>query len=83
MVENIIFEITPQISKLSGICMERDKIDPELYRSYDVKRGLRDLNGKGVLAGLTNISEVYAKRLENGEEIPCAGELYYLSLIHI
>ncbi len=77
MVENIIFEITPQISKLSGICMERDKIDPELYRSYDVKRGLRDLNGKGVLAGLTNISEVYAKRLENGEEIPCAGELYY------
>ena len=57
MVENIIFEITPQINKLSRICMERDKIEPELYISYDVKRGLRDLNGKGVLAGLTNISE--------------------------
>ena len=62
MVENIIFEITPQINKLSRICMERDKIEPDLYISYDVKRGLRDLNGKGVLAGLTNISEVYAKR---------------------
>ena len=77
MVENIIFEITPQINKLSSICMERDKIEPELYKVYDVKRGLRDLNGKGVLAGLTNISEVYAKRVENGMEIPCPGELYY------
>lgn len=77
MTENIIFDITPQIAKLSKICMERDKIAPELYKEYDVKRGLRDLNGKGVLAGLTNISEVYAKRLVNGEEEPCAGELYY------
>ncbi len=77
MVENIIFEITPQINKLSRICMERDKIEPDLYISYDVKRGLRDLNGKGVLAGLTNISEVYAKRKVDGQEIPCPGELYY------
>ncbi len=77
MVENIIFEVTPQIDKLSHICMERDKIDTNLYKDYDVKRGLRDLNGKGVLAGLTNISEVYAKRKENGQEIPCPGELYY------
>lgn len=77
MYENIIFEITPQIDKLSRICMERDKIADELYRDYDVKRGLRDLNGKGVLAGLTGISEVYAKKLENGVEVPCDGALYY------
>ena len=72
-----IFKITPQIRELSEICMSRDKIDSALYQEYDVKRGLRDLNGKGVLAGLTNISEITAKRLVNGEEVPCAGELFY------
>lgn len=77
LIENIIFDITPQIEKLSAICTERDKIAPELYKEYDVKRGLRDLNGKGVLAGLTNISEVYAKKIVDGEELPCPGELYY------
>ena len=40
------------------------RIDPTLYSKYDVKRGLRDINGKGVLAGLTEISEVYAYKLE-------------------
>ena len=42
-----------------------------------VKRGLRDVNGKGVLAGLTNISDVCAKKIVNGEEVPCEGNLYY------
>lgn len=72
-----IFKITPQIRELSEICVERDKIKGELYEKYDVKRGLRDLNGKGVLAGLTNISEVTAKQIIDGKEIPCAGELFY------
>ena len=49
----------------------------ELYRQFDVKRGLRDLNGKGVVAGLTNISEVTSMREENGERIPCDGQLWY------
>ncbi|MBQ9764960.1 MAG: citrate/2-methylcitrate synthase [Lachnospiraceae bacterium] len=72
-----IFQITQQIRDLAQICTTRDKIDGALYQEYDVKRGLRDLNGKGVLAGLTNISEVNAKKIVNGEEVPCAGELFY------
>lgn len=51
--------------------------DPELYTRLNVKRGLRDLNGKGVLTGLTNISEVVAKKVVDGEEKPCHGKLYY------
>ena len=64
-----IFKITPQIRELADICTARDKIDTSLYTHYDVKRGLRDLNGKGVRAGLTNISEVNAKKIVNGEEV--------------
>jgi len=52
-------------------------IDSELYRHYDVKRGLRDLNGKGVLAGLTHISDIQAKKVVDGHEIPTEGHLYY------
>ena len=44
---------------------------------YDVKRGLRDINGKGVLAGLTQISNVQAVKVIDGKEVPCAGSLYY------
>lgn len=76
-MEEVIFQITPQVHRLSKICANRDKIDGELYHKFDVKRGLRDLNGKGVMAGLTNISEVYAKKIVDGEEIPCPGELFY------
>lgn len=50
---------------------------PELYTQYDVKRGLRDLNGKGVLAGLTNISDVRATKIVNGEAVPAHGQLFY------
>ena len=57
--------------------MNGHRINPNLYVEYDVKRGLRDVNGKGVLAGLTNISDVCAKKIVNGEEVPCAGNLYY------
>ncbi len=53
------------------------KIDPELYTRYDVKRGLRDLNGKGVLVGLTEISEVSSTKIVNGESVPADGELFY------
>lgn len=72
-----LFEITPKIKQLADLCEKNNAIDRELYTQYDVKRGLRDLNGKGVLAGLTNISDVCAKKIVNGEEVPCAGSLYY------
>ncbi len=71
-------EITPEIMKMSELCYQNSNIDPDLYTKYDVKRGLRDLNGKGVLTGLTEISDVCAfKELENGERIPIDGNLYY------
>ncbi len=52
-------------------------IDPNLYMEYDVKRGLRDVSGKGVLTGLTEISDVSAFRIENGRSIPAEGRLFY------
>lgn len=70
-------EITPQIKKYADICTNNLKIDPQLYIDNKVNRGLRDLNGKGVLTGLTEISEIKSKEIVNGEEVPCKGELYY------
>ncbi|NLO83953.1 MAG: citrate/2-methylcitrate synthase [Clostridiales bacterium] len=52
-------------------------IDPELYQTYGVKRGLRDKSGRGVLAGLTNISEIQSSIEVDGERIPCDGQLFY------
>ena len=76
-VEQVLFENTPEIERLAALCEKSNAIDKELYTEYDVKRGLRDVNGKGVLAGLTNISDVCAKKIVNGEEVPCEGNLYY------
>ena len=76
-IEQILFENTPEINDLAKLCIEHNNIERDLYAKYEVKRGLRDLNGKGVLAGLTNISDVCAKKIVNGEEVPCAGNLYY------
>ncbi len=69
-------KITPEIAKLAELCSEQT-INPELYKKYDVKRGLRDLNGKGVLTGLTEISEIISSKVINGVSTPCEGELYY------
>ena len=77
MEHNIYSEITPAILKLSRMSESSDKIDSELFTRYEVKRGLRDLNGKGVLAGLTNISDVRASKIVDGVSVPCHGELYY------
>lgn len=57
--------------------MKSHRIDPNLYLEYDVKRGLRDSAGKGVLTGLTEISDVCAYNLINGRQIPAEGSLYY------
>ncbi len=70
--------ITPEIEKLAQIALDNSTIDPEDYTRYNVKRGLRDLNGKGVLAGLTEIADVHAtETLPDGTTVPCDGELYY------
>ncbi len=77
MQTNSYSEITPEILKLARLCEETATIRPELYTEYDVKRGLRDLNGKGVLVGLTQIYDVCATKIENGKPVPTDGELYY------
>ncbi len=56
---------------------EKHHIDPNLYVEYDVKRGLRDASGKGVLTGLTEVSDVSGHNLVNGRRIPADGQLYY------
>lgn len=77
MVERNFSEITPEIKKLDKICENNSRIDPKFYSKYKVFRGLRDLEGKGVLTGLTEISEVYAKKEVDGKLIPCHGKLFY------
>lgn len=70
-------EITEDVLELCNICKENAKIDPELYTKYNVKRGLRNKNGTGVLTGLTEIGEVKSYTIDDGEIIPCEGKLYY------
>lgn len=56
---------------------DRYVISPELYAAHEVKRGLRDVNGKGVVTGLTEISEIVSSEIADGEERPCRGRLYF------
>ena len=71
-------EITPYIQQLSMLSDSSNHIIPEMYAQHDVKRGLRDLNGNGVVAGLTEVSRIKAKDKDaDGNEIPCEGQLYY------
>ena len=64
-------------ARIAGESRERYSIPPELYGVHDVKRGLRDADGKGVVAGLTTVSQVTASRMENGVRVPDEGKLYY------
>lgn len=74
---NRFCEITPEILELSAKCSGSAGIPADLYTQYDVKRGLRDINGKGVLVGLTKISDVCSTKTVNGEEVPADGRLFY------
>ncbi len=65
------------MKQLEKELMKNHRIDPNLYIEYDVKRGLRDSAGKGVLTGLTEVSDVCAYDLINGRTIPAEGSLYY------
>lgn len=77
MDEQKFSEITPELLRLSELSRAAGEIDTELFTKYDVKRGLRDINGKGVLAGLTNISEIRASKIVDGVSVPAPGELIY------
>ena len=70
-------EVTPEFVRLAKLCEGHDVIDPSLYTKYEVKRGLRDLDGKGVLTGLTEISRIVSSKEENGKTVSVDGELYY------
>ena len=70
-------KVTPEMEALTDICVQNSKMDVSLYAKYDVKRGLRDVNGKGVLAGLTQISNIVAYEEVDGKQVPCDGRLYY------
>jgi len=77
-MEKLKLEITPYIQKLSQASCENNHILPEMYTEHNVYRGLRDLDGNGVVTGLTEISNIKAKeKNENGELVPCKGQLSY------
>ncbi|MCI6008277.1 citrate/2-methylcitrate synthase [Oscillospiraceae bacterium LCP25S3_E10] len=65
------------ISELTQKCIDSSTVDTALYAKYDVKKGLRDKNGVGVLAGLTTISNVMATKEVDGVRVPCAGKLLF------
>ena len=58
-------------------CVTNNRIDPSLFDQYNIKRGLRDQDGKGVLAGITNISRIDAFEEKDGKKVPCDGKLWY------
>ncbi|MCL1930428.1 MAG: citrate/2-methylcitrate synthase, partial [Treponema sp.] len=70
-------EATQLISDYAGLVLQKGGIDNELYTKYEVKRGLRDISGKGVLVGLTEISEIVSYIIEDGDMLPCEGKLFY------
>ena len=65
------------LEKYVEICSQSDVVDKELYGEYGVKRGLRDVNGRGVLTGITNISRIEATKEVDGKRVPMPGELYF------
>ena len=70
-------DITNEVKDLAKLCKKNSKIDPELYSKYEVKRGLRDISGKGVITGLTEISEIVSYSIVDSDLVPCEGKLYY------
>ena len=70
-------ELSSKISEYSELCFKNGIIDPVLYAKYDVKRGLRDIDGKGVLTGLTKISDIRQNKIVDGVTVPCDGQLFY------
>ena len=65
------------LQKMADVCEASSTIDSTLFDKYEVKRGLRDLNGQGVLTGLTEISEIRSYTVIDHDMVPCEGKLYY------
>lgn len=72
-----LLRVTPKVIEMADMCVEHNVIDKDLYEVMNVKKGLRDRKGKGVLAGLTNVSDIQAKKIVDGEEVPMEGHLYF------
>ncbi len=70
-------EITPYITELAELSNRNNGIQSEMYNQHHVFRGLRDVNGNGVVTGLTEISRIKAKEVIDGIEYPCEGQLFY------
>lgn len=70
-------DFTKNLKEWADICLSDEKIDLELYALHDVKRGLRDKSGNGVVAGLTKVSKIQANKVVDGDKVPCEGKLFY------
>lgn len=71
-------EVTPYIAELAALSNQNNGIVSDMYAQYHVNRGLRDMNGNGVVTGLTEVSHIMAKKKDaNGDYVPCEGRLYY------
>lgn len=70
-------EFSRIVDRWAEECLSTDRIDLELYEKYDVKRGLRDKNGNGVVAGLTKVSKILSFENVDGKKVPCDGQLFY------
>lgn len=73
-MKHLLFDF---LDKHAAVCEERDAIDVDLFEAHRVKRGLRDKNGSGVVAGLTSISTIEAFNTVDGQKVPCDGRLFY------
>jgi len=69
--------LTEFMQKLEDLTVKASQIDKDLFEKYNVKRGLRNQDGSGVLVGLTNIGDVVGYTKSDNQVIPCDGELYY------
>ena len=70
-------QLNDYTTRSEAVCRRNDPISPRLYEEYGVKKGLRDENGNGVLAGLTNISKITSSKIVDGKKVPCDGQLWY------
>lgn len=70
-------EYVDNVDSWAGICLQGERISPDIYEEKDVKRGLRDKNGNGVVAGLTRVSKIQAHKMLDGVSLPCEGKLFY------
>lgn len=70
-------EFMKNVEEWSNVCLNDERIDLEAYERFDVKRGLRDKNGSGVVAGLTKVSKIISNKIVDGEKVPCEGQLFY------